>query len=560
MANRSPWAPLRNRAYLVLWLAQMGSNLGVWMQTVGAQWFLVAAGASAVFVTLVQTATTAPSLLLSLPAGVLADSYDRRRVLLFANGFAAAAGLVLTVVSWCGWLGPLGLLGFTFLLGCGAALNAPAWQAVQPSLVPREQIPAAAGLGSITINAARAIGPALAGFLVAWGGPTLVFGLNAFVYCVATVITFTWHSPEEPPSNPERILPALLSGMRYIKAAPHVNRILLRTALFTVPASAIWALLPVEADGRLGLNSGGYGMLLACLGAGAMSGIVLLPWLRRFLKSNQILTLTSAAYGLASFGVGLLPPWGAAALLLLAGASWMCSFTTFNSLLQLTLAPWVRARGMATYLFVVMSAQAVGAPIWGTIATVTSPGDSLFTAGAALILLGPVSRKLWPLRPHTGQLDRSHDPSTHDLSMDPEIDDQVGPIQVQVSYRVRSEEADDFARAMRQVRLSRMRTGASSWTLTHRLEDPGLFFERFVVPTWGEYVRQQSQRMTGHDRDNIRNALRFASDAPRVRRELPAAVPIDDESGEGSEPTDDATRGRPHSPTGPADGPGAVLG
>lgn len=533
MSKVSPWTPLRNRAYLMLWTAQMGTNLGVWMQTVGAQWFLVAVGASAVFVTLVQTALTAPYVLLSLPAGVLADSHDRRRVLIAANGFAAIICLILTGVALTGWLEPIGLLALTFFIGCGAAINAPAWQAVQPSLVPREQIPAAAGLASITINGARAIGPAVAGFLVALGGPTIVFALNAVVYCAATGITLSWHSPEEKQTTPERIRPALLAGMRYVKAAPHVSRILLRTALFTIPASALWALLPVEASGRLRLGSGGYGMLLAFLGMGALSGIVLLPWLRRFFSYNHIIVFMSLGYGVATVAIAMLPPWGAAVGALLAGASWMCTFTTLNSLLQLTLAPWVRARGMATYLFTVMCAQALGAPAWGVVATMTSATKALIAAGLALLVLVPLSVWAWPLYPKTGQLDISHDPFSHDLSMAHEIDPEVGPVQVQVRYRVRSVEAERFVQAMRPVRLSRLRTGATSWSLTHRLEDSGLFFERFALPTWGEYMRQQNQRMTGFDRANIRAALRYVNDEPRVRRELPAAIVIDEEDESG---------------------------
>ncbi|SCQ72431.1 Protein of hypothetical function DUF894, DitE [Propionibacterium freudenreichii] len=526
MAKSSSWAPFRIRAYLVLWLAQLGANIGSWMQTVGAQWFLVEVGASAVFITLVQTATTAPSLLFGLPAGVMADSYDRRHVLLTANLIAAGASTLLAVVSFLHVLTPVGLLACTFLLGCGIALNAPTWQAVIPSLVPRKQIPAATALGSVTINAARALGPAFAGFLVALAGTSAVFAVNAAAYVLSVVAVLTWKRPAKRVGRREPFRSALFSGMRYTKAAPHVNRIMLRTALFIVPASAIWALLPVEAHGRLHMGSGGYGVLLACLGVGALSGVFVLPWLRRRISSNKIVVVASIAYGAGTVGAALLPSWGVGVSLVVAGIAWMCNFTTFNSLLQLTLAPWVRARGMAIYLLIVMAGQALGSPLWGTIATLWTAQISFLVAGGLLLVFVPISVRFWPIRPRTGELDRSHDLITHNLSMANSVDPRTGPIEIQVSYRVHPDKAPAFVTAMDAVRLSRMRTGANFWELTHRLEDPGLFFERYSVPSWGEYLLQETQRMTGHDRANLRAALRLTSDEPRVRRELPADAPI----------------------------------
>lgn len=527
MSTTSPWAPFRNRAYLVLWMAQLGANIGAWMQTVGAQWFLVEVGASAVFITLVQTAATAPSLIFGLPAGVMADSYDRRRVLLAANVIAATASTLLAVVSFTGVLTPIGLLACTFLLGCGVALNAPTWQALIPTLVERPQIPAATALGSVTINAARALGPAIAGFLVAGAGISAVFAVNAAAYVISVLAVLSYKSPHRQVTRREPFRSALFSGMRYTKAAPHVNRILLRTALFIVPASAIWALLPVEANGRLAMGSDGYGVLLACLGVGALSGVVVLPLLRKKLTSNKIVVLASIAYGAGTVGVAVLPAWSVGVSLVVAGVSWMCNFTTFNSLLQLTLAPWVRARGMAIYLLIVMAGQSLGAPLWGTVATAATTEISFLVAGGLLLVFVPVSVRAWPIRPRTGELDRSHDPLTHDLTLAPKVELDAGPIEIQVSYRVHAEQAVGFIKAMEAVRLSRMRTGANFWELTHRLEDPGLFFERYTVPSWGEYLLQETQRMTGHDRANIRAALRHTSDAPRIRRELPAMTPID---------------------------------
>ena len=280
MDSVSPWAPLRRRAFLILWLANLGSSIGTWMQTVGAQWFLVEKASNPALVSLVQTANLLPSLLLGLIAGFLADAFNRRRLILGANLFAAAAAAVLTVIAVLGLLDPDSLLLYTFLIGCGVALSQPAWQAINPDLVPWAEIRAAAALSSMAVNGARAVGPAVAGVLVSFFGPAFVFGLNAVSFLGTALAVYVWRAPPGP-DDPERLREALAAGMRYIRAAPRVRRILLRTAFFMAPASALYALLPVAVNGHLHLGSTGYGLLLGALGAGAVVGVVLLPQIGR---------------------------------------------------------------------------------------------------------------------------------------------------------------------------------------------------------------------------------------------------------------------------------------
>ncbi len=236
----SAWAPLGITVFRVLWIAQLGSNIGTWMQTVGAQWYLVDAAAGAAIIALVQTASLAPSLLLALPAGVFADSFDRRRLLVAGSVASAIVALALTAVSLLGRLTPLTLLAFTFVLGAASALTAPAWQAIQPELVPREQIAAAAGLGGITVNGARAIGPALAGILVSFAGTSVVFGINALSFVGAAIALIWWRRPvQEGLDDREAFGSALRAGVRYVVSARLIRRILLRSALFALPASAL---------------------------------------------------------------------------------------------------------------------------------------------------------------------------------------------------------------------------------------------------------------------------------------------------------------------------------
>ncbi|MDR2379316.1 MAG: MFS transporter, partial [Bifidobacteriaceae bacterium] len=267
--HTGPMAPLAIRVFRWLWLAQLASNVGSWMQSVGAQWILVSDKHAALLTALVSAAALAPVLLLSLPAGVLADSLDRRWLLIASNGFMAAAAGLLALATWAGDASAVVVLTLTFALGCGSALGAPSWQAIQPDLVPRYLIPAASAITSANINIARAVGPALAGALVAWAGPALVFAINALSFAFVIVALVVWRGTPRS-RGAVGMAPAIASGLRYVRNAPGVRRIILRAAVFVIPASALWALLAVIAHGVMGQQSGGYGMMLGALGLGAV--------------------------------------------------------------------------------------------------------------------------------------------------------------------------------------------------------------------------------------------------------------------------------------------------
>ncbi|MCQ1953982.1 MFS transporter [Arthrobacter sp. zg-Y238] len=519
----SPWAPLRRRMFLILWLAQLGSNIGTWMQTVGAQWFLVENSDNPALVSLVQTANLAPSLLLGLIAGVLADAFNRRRLILGANIFAAGAATVLTVVAALGLLDPDSLLLYTFLIGSGMALSAPAWQAITPALVPREEIQAAAALGSVAMNTARAVGPAIAGLLVALTGPAFVFGLNALSFVGTSIAIYSWRAPQRDPDEREHVGEALAAGIRYIRAAPLIRRILLRSGLFIFPASALYALLPVAANGHLGLGSAGYGLLLGALGIGAVLGVLLLPRLRTVLKDNTLLGISAVVFAAGTFASGYLPAWAVAVLLVFAGFAWISTFSTLNAAMQLTLPEWVRARGLSVYLMVAAGTQAVGAVFWGSGATGAGYAPTLAFAAGVLLVAG-VSVAVLPLLPGTGRLDRSVAGTELHLPAGEEPKPGAGPVTVLISYEVPADLSDEFVKAMHRVRLSRMRTGATDWELVHSVTDQDQFREIYDVPTWREYLRQEQTRTTGEDRRIIQAAWDLAEVEPRVRWFLPASA------------------------------------
>jgi MFS family permease len=496
----STWAPLRSPVYRSLWIAQLVSNLGTWMQTVGAQWMLVGDPRAAVLVPLVQTATTLPVMLLALPAGVLADLIDRRRLLIATQGAMAAGVGLLASLTGAGLTTPAVLLTLLFVIGCGQALTAPAWQAIQPDLVPPEQIPAAAALGSMSVNGARAIGPAVAGVLVAVSGPTLVFALNAVSFVGIVFVLIAWRRPAvDSGYPPERALAALSAGGRYIRSSPIVRRILLRAALFIAPGSAIWGLLPVIAKDRLGLSSSGYGLLLGALGAGAVLGAFLLSRLRARFGQNALLTVGAVGFAVATLVLALVPIFAVVFVaLVVGGASWLLSLSTLNASMQLNLPAWVRARGLSVYQLIFMGGQAIGSVVWGVLAGATTSSTSLLVAAALLVVCG-LSSLWWPLHASTNNIDLT--PSSHwpepNLVFEPEPLD--GPVMVMTAYRVAPSNEEAFLRAMAVQGRSRQRTGASEWRLYRSVEHESTYVETFIVRSWGEHMHQHYTRLTGQD-------------------------------------------------------------
>jgi MFS family permease len=499
-AAGSTWQPLHLRVFRILWLAQFVSNIGSWMQTVGAQWLITERSGSAGLVALVQTAASLPVLLLGIPAGALADIVDRRRLLLTAQTMMFAAAGLLTVLTALGTIDSYGVLALTFVLGCGTALMNPAWQAVQPELVPRDQIPAAATLGGVNMNLARAVGPALGGVVVAIAGTAAVFAVNAVSFLVTIAAVATRLHPAAPaPMGSERMVPALQAGYRYVRHAPRIRRVLARTLIFVPCAAALWALLPVASEQRLGLGAGGYGLLLGAVGVGAVVGAVLLPRVRSRWTSNAALAVGGLLYAatLAVLAVVRIP-WIAGVALFVSGVAWVGVLSTLNSQMQVTAPAWVRARALAVYLTVFQGGMAIGAAVWGAISESVGLATTLVVSALALAV-GSVAG--WRLAVPDTPLDRS--PSLHwaapIMVLDPEGVD--GPVLVTVEYRVSKAGAEAFVEAMRPVGLSRLRTGALRWDLYQDGTEPDRFLETFLVPSWEEHLRQHGGRLTGSDRE-----------------------------------------------------------
>ncbi|HEY6592503.1 MAG TPA: MFS transporter [Asanoa sp.] len=519
------WAPLRLPVFRWLWLALLASNIGTWMQTVGAQWLLVDAPNAATLVALVQTASMLPIVLLALPSGALADTFDRRRLLLAVQIGQFVVGALLATLTFADRMPPSLLLTLTFALGAGQALTLPAWQALIPELVPRNELASASALGAISMNLARAVGPAIAGVLIARAGVGWVFALNALSFLVFAAVLLRWRRPaDDEDTMPERFGAAVRAGGRYVRHSFVVRRILLRAALFLVPGSALWALLPIVASRRLGLGASGYGLLLGALGVGAVAGALVLPRVRSRLSNNQLLFAAGIVFGAVLLVVGLVRSPAVVTLALVpAGVAWVTVLSSINAAMQLWLPNWVRARGLSIYQIVFAGGQGFGALAWGALAEATSVVTAHVAAGV-LMILGALTVRWLPLRETAGMNRESvaYWPQPH---LEIEAEPDAGPVLVTVRYRVPTEHADAFVAAMEGVRRSRMRTGAMRWGLFREGESADHFVEVYQVPSWDEHLRQHGGRLTGRDEEIERLALELADGPPEVAHLLPAGDP-----------------------------------
>jgi MFS family permease len=513
-ADSAPWAPLRHRAFRWLSVGVLISSVGTWMQTVGAQWLLVDAPNAAALVSLVQVANTLPVMLLALPGGVLADTFDRRWLLFTVQVYFFVVGILLAVLTAVGQMPPALLLAFTFALGTGVALQLPALGASIPELVPRAQLRAATRLDLVNVNLSRAIGPALAGVVIAQlGGVPVVFALNAVSVIFLAIAVLLWRRPQSQVDSPrERFVPALRAGGRYIWNDPVVRRILLRAIVFITPAVALWALLPLIATKRLGLGADGYGALFAALGVGAILGALVLGRVRGALSTNALLALGGLLYAAAMATVVAVSNFLAAlAALVFAGIAWMAVTSTLQAELQLVLPIWVRARGIAIYTVTFMGSQTAGALLWGFVANRVGLQPTVVLA--AVVVTAGVVVGMFARVPETRHLDPQPAAYWTDarMAVDPEPD--AGPVLVAVHYTVGQDRQTAYLHAMDHLRQSRLRTGATRWELYRDGERPNQFVEIFRVPSWEEHLRQHTGRLTARDQTVEEAALAF-SDPP----------------------------------------------
>ncbi|UPJ47876.1 MFS transporter [Bradyrhizobium sp. 200] len=513
-------APLRYSTFRRIWLASLLTNLGILIQCVGAAWAMTQLTSSADQVALVQTALLLPIMLIAMPAGAIADKYDRRIVGLIALSIELCGATALTVLDWLGLTTPNLLLAFCFAVGSGMALMGPAWQSSVSEQVPSEALPAAVALNGISYNIARSIGPAIGGIVVAAAGAVAAFALNALLYLPLMLALFLWKRTSEPsPLPPETLSRAMVSGVRYIVNSPSIKIVLTRSMVIGVIGGAIIALMPLVARDLLHGGAQTYGIMLSAFGLGAVIGALSITALRKRMSGEAAIRACTLSMGGAMAAVALSrEPVLTAAALILAGAVWMMSWVLFSVGVQLSAPRWVAGRSLAAYQAVSSGGIAIGSWGWGQL-TDAAGVDTALLVSAALMLVSPLLG-LWLPMPRISERGQQAE-----MLADPEVrlalTGRSGPLVVEIEYRVAQENARPFHNLMQEVQLFRQRNGAYGWSIARDIADPELWTERYHCPTWLDYLRQRN-RSTHSERALDRQAVAFHIGAQpvRVRRML----------------------------------------
>lgn len=517
--NSSLTAPLRSPTFRALWSATLVSNLGGLIQAVGAGWMMTLISSSDDMVALVQAATTLPIMIFSLAAGALADSVDRRRIMLTAQVLMMLVSTALAAFAFAGVMTPWLLLAFTFLIGCGTALHNPSWQASMGDVVPREDIPGAVTLNSMAFNLMRSVGPALGGLIVATGGAAFAFGLNALSYLPLVAALFLWKRPRIPAGLPrEAFGGAMSAGLRYVAMSPNLIKVMFRAFAFGLAAVSVLALLPLVARDLIGGSALTYGVLLGSFGVGAIGGAFLNTALRaRF--DNE--TLARSAFVVFGLGVALLSisrtTWLTCLALLPAGACWVIALSMFNVTVQLSTPRWVVGRALSLYQTATFGGMAAGSWLWGVVAETNGPSMALAISAVALAAGAAIGLR-YPL-PEFGSLNLDPLDQFREPRLKLDLKPRSGPIMVMVDYEIAQKDVPEFLSVMTHRRRIRIRDGARQWALLRDLENPDIWTESYHVPTWVEYIRH-NQRRTQADAEVWQHlsTLHKGAERPRVHR------------------------------------------
>jgi MFS family permease len=498
-AGPGPWAPLRNALFRNLWIATIVSNLGTWMQDVGAGWLMTSLSSSPTLVALVEGADSFAVMLLAMPAGAIADIVDRRRLLLFVNVYLLVVAAVLAALTFLGLTTAWGLIGFIFVLGIGAAVVMPAWAAIVPELVPPQELASAVALNSVGINASRAVGPAIAGLLVAAVGPWLVFALNALSYVGVLAVLLHWRRERRKSALPaERFVSAVRVGMRFVLHASELKAVLVRSLAFFVFASATWSLFPLIVRKELERGPEIYGLLLTCIGVGAVGGAMFLPRLRERCSRDAAVAGASVLYALAALALAYVRHVPLLCVAMLAtGVAWIAILSALQVAAQTSIPPWVRARGLAAWVVVFMGGMALGSVLWGVIATHIGIAGALTTAAVGMVVAVALTWRVTLGAHEVRDFSPSMEWPAPVVAETPEPDS--GPVLVTVEYRIRPGSRDAFVEAMQDVGEMRRRNGAYFWDLFHDSAHPDRFIECFMDESWIEHLRTH-ERVSVADR------------------------------------------------------------
>jgi MFS family permease len=512
----SLWRPLRVTIFRNLLIADVISDAGAFMQNVGAAWLMVSLGAGPIYVALTQTAASLPYFLLALPAGSAGDIVDRRKLVLFTESWMMGVALLLAILTIAGVMSPWILLVLTFALSAGDAFEAPAWRAILPELVPKEDLAAASALNGIEFNLARAVGPALAGAIISVAGVAAAFIANFVSFFGVILVVARWKRPVRSRSAPpESFSGATVAAVRYVGHSPAILTVLLRTGVVMFFSSALFALLPTVSR-SVNQHAVGYGLLLGCFGCGAVIGALVMQSARDRWSMEAIVSTGVVSLGLVILAMsGLHRLSTLAAVMLVGGGAWVIFISLISALIQNLAPDWVRARVLAIFILVYQGTYSLGTAVWGAIAQRSGVRTALVYAGVGTIATAAVA--LFARLPD----------STADLSPwnhwripvvigDVGADVDQGPVLVTVEYTIIQKQTAEFVDAMHEYGRIRRRDGAYRWAIFRDTEVADRYLEIFLVNSWAEHLRQH-ERQTQADRELEQRINSCLSGEPMVR-------------------------------------------
>ncbi|MCT8174970.1 MFS transporter [Variovorax sp. Varisp41] len=482
--------PLKLPVFRMLWSTWLIANICMWMNDVAAAWMMTSLTTSPIWVALVQSASTLPVFLLGLPSGALADILDRRRWLMATQFWLAGTAIVLCAAIALDMMTAPLLLALTFANGIGLALRWPVFSAIVPELVPRPQLPAALGLNGIAMNASRIIGPLTAGMLIASAGSVWVFALNAVLSVASGFVVLRWRREHTPnPLGRERLISAMRVGVQFVWQSQRMRAVLSRITIFFFHSTALLALLPLLARNLQGGGAGTFTLLLAAMGSGAIVAVLFLPRLRQALGRDQLVLRGTALQSAATAVMAFAPnAWVAVPAMFFGGMAWITVANSLSVSAQLALPDWVRARGMSTYQMAIMGASAIGAALWGQVATVTDLQVSLVVASVTGTLLMLAALR-W-VTDVSGEDDTTPAKAGWASGPPSEAPQENGRVVIHVEFIIDPARAAAFHLVMQQTRRARLSQGAIGWELLHDIGEPGRYVEQIVDESWTEHLRR----------------------------------------------------------------------
>ncbi len=519
-------SPLKIRIFRNIWLANLVSNIGTWMHDVSAGWLMTDLAPDPFMVSLVQVAVVLPGFFFTLPAGALADIVDRRSYMLIAIVWMTCMAGGIGAMTITGYITPWSLIAFTFGLGIGAAMMMPAFTSLIPDLVPRQQLTAALTLNAIAMNITRAVGPAIAGGIIALTGPGPVFLLNAVSFAAIYFVIFQYRSTQPRSTLPsERFFGALRVGLQFVRQSPSLQTVIIRTVAFFAMMSGLFAFLPLIVRLEVGAGPQVYGLLVTCMGAGAVTTGLGLSRIRTLVSNDNIVTIgtvVGALTLLALAHIRLVLPL--AAVMFIAGGAWISVVSTLQVCAQLSLPAWVRARGMAVFLTSFMGSMALGSVSWGWVASATSITTALSLAVGFGAVIGLIASR-WKLGAHS-QVGQTLAGTVPEGIVAVPTQAHEGPVMVNIEYLIDPDERMNFEVAMRDVRRMRLRNGAVAWGLFQDTEDDARYIEHFIDPTWLDHLRRR-ERLTVEDMEFKRVADSFhrGESRPTVKHFIARGAP-----------------------------------